>query len=240
MEQNDTKRLSRLVAILTLLQTKRLLTASELANKFKVSNRTIYRDIKALEQAGVPVFSEEGKGYSLTDGYRIPPIMFTENEANALITVEKLVLKNKDISLTNHYLEAVNKIKAVLNSNSKDKITLLSKRIIVRPQIEIKKRSDNLSIIQNALTEYRVLKLIYKSVNTNIITEREVEPFAIYNNSQENWNLIAYCRLRKDFRQFRLDGIQKIQISDAQFEPHKITLEEYIQIQKEKYFKPLT
>src|SRR6187402_3559676 len=96
MSDNDTKRLSRLTAILMLLQTKRLSTASELASRFMVSNRTIYRDIKALEQAGVPILTEEGKGYLLMEGYRIPPVMFTESEANALITAEQLILKNKD------------------------------------------------------------------------------------------------------------------------------------------------
>ncbi|MEO7046774.1 MAG: HTH domain-containing protein, partial [Ferruginibacter sp.] len=98
MNDNDTKRLSRLTAILTQLQTKRLLTTSELAKKFSVSSRTIYRDIKALERAGVPILTEEGKGYSLMEGYRIPPIMFTESEANALITAEQLIRKNKDAS----------------------------------------------------------------------------------------------------------------------------------------------
>ncbi|WP_255577376.1 YafY family protein [Elizabethkingia sp. JS20170427COW] len=92
MQDNDLKRLSRLTAILTKLQTKRLLTASFLAEKFNVSTRTIYRDIKALEDAGVAIITEEGKGYSLMEGYKIPPIMFTENQANALILAEQLVL----------------------------------------------------------------------------------------------------------------------------------------------------
>ena len=78
-DNKDTKRLSRLTAILTILQTQRLLTASALANKFLVSNRTIYRDIKALEQAGVPILTEEGEGYSLMEGYKIPPVK-TENK----------------------------------------------------------------------------------------------------------------------------------------------------------------
>ena len=85
MNDNDIKRLSRLTAILTQLQTKRILTSTTLAEKFGVSIRTIYRDIKALEQAGIPILTEDGKGYSLMEGYRIPPVMFTENEANAII-----------------------------------------------------------------------------------------------------------------------------------------------------------
>ena len=93
MSDNDTKRLSRLTAILTQLQTKRLLTATSLSEKFKVSIRTIYRDIRALEQAGVPIITEDGKGYSLMEGYKIPPVMFSEEQANALILAEQLVLK---------------------------------------------------------------------------------------------------------------------------------------------------
>ena len=91
MNDNDTKRLSRLTAILTQLQTKRLLTSTILAEKFNVSVRTIYRDIRALEQAGVPILTDEGKGYYLMEGYKIPPVMFTEKQANALILAEQLI-----------------------------------------------------------------------------------------------------------------------------------------------------
>jgi predicted DNA-binding transcriptional regulator YafY len=240
MNDNDTKRLSRLTAILTMLQTKRLLTALELSRKFTVSTRTIYRDIRALEQAGVPILTEEGKGYSLMDGYRIPPIMFTESEANALITVEKLVLKNKDTSLIHEYKEAINKIKAVLKSTSKDKTELLSKRIIVRPQVKYTDTSNTLTKIQTAITEFSIVELVYQSATANETTKRDIEPFALYNNTQESWNLIAFCRLRKDFRLFRLDKIQKFTITEKKFTPHKMTLEEYIEIQRKKYFKPLT
>lgn len=124
MHDNDLKRVSRLTAILTILQTKRLFTAAELADKFSVSIRTIYRDIRALEQAGIPVLTEDGKGYSLMDGYRIPPIMFSESEANALVTAEKLVFKNGDSSLIREYTEAINKIKAVLRYSTKEKTDL--------------------------------------------------------------------------------------------------------------------
>lgn len=105
MNDNDTTRLSRLTAILTQLQTKRLLTATILAEKFNVSIRTIYRDIRTLEQAGVPIITEEGKGYSLMEGYRVPPVMFTEAQANALITAEQLVLQNKDTSFIKDYTD---------------------------------------------------------------------------------------------------------------------------------------
>lgn len=240
MNDNDTKRLSRLTAILTQLQTKRLLTASELANKFSVSNRTIYRDIKALEQAGVPILTEEGKGYTLMDGYRIPPIMFTESEANALITAEQLILKNKDASFVKEYSEAVNKIKSVLRSSTKDKVNLLSNRIVFRHNADNDRTSNYLSTLQLALTSFKLAKINYHSTDTDQRTERIIEPFAIY-STQENWLLIAFCRLRNDFRAFRLDRIQHLIILNEKFEPHKITLPEYFEICKEKYFsQPLT
>lgn len=128
MNDNETKRLSRLTAILTQLQTKRLLTATQLADKFSVSIRTIYRDIRALEQAGVPIITEDGKGYTLMEGYRVPPVMFTEAQANALIIAEQLVLKNKDTSFIKDYTEAVEKIKSVLKYSIQDKANLLSER----------------------------------------------------------------------------------------------------------------
>jgi predicted DNA-binding transcriptional regulator YafY len=232
---DNRKRLSRLTAILTQLQIKRLLTATELAKKFSVSNRTIYRDIKALEEAGVPILTEDGKGYSLMEGYRIPPVMFTESEANALITAEQLIIKNKDASFVKEYSEAINKIKAVLRNTTKDKVNLLSNRIVFRQNTKNDRTSNYLSTLQLALTNYNLTKIKYHSKDTNQTTERIIEPFAIY-STQENWLLIAFCRLRNDFRAFRLDRIQSLNVLTDNFEPHKITLQEYFEICKAKYF----
>lgn len=145
MNDTETKRLSRLVAILTQLQTKRMLTAAGLASKFSVSVRTIYRDVRALEQAGIPIFTEEGKGYKLVDQYRIPPIMFTENEANALILAEQLVLRNTDSSFVKDYSAAVDKIKAVLKHSLKDKVNLLTERTRYSQNISRERSSNTLS-----------------------------------------------------------------------------------------------
>ncbi|MCP2025125.1 putative DNA-binding transcriptional regulator YafY [Flavobacterium sp. HSC-32F16] len=239
MNVNDTKRLSRLTAILTQFQTKRLLTASELAEKFSISKRTIYRDIKALEQAGIPILTEDGKGYSLMDGYRIPPVMFSENEANALITAEQLVLRNKDASFVKDYTDAITKIKSVLRNNTKDKVNLLSNRIVFGKNADCERTSNNLSTLQLALTNFNPVKIKYYSPGNNQTTERIIEPFAIY-TSQENWLLIALCRLRNDYRAFRLDRIESLLVQNHTFEPHKISFEEYFDICRKKCSTPLT
>ncbi|MEP6712287.1 MAG: YafY family protein [Ferruginibacter sp.] len=236
MNHNDTKRLSRLTAILMQLQTKRLLTASELAKKFSVSNRTIYRDIKALEQAGIPILTEEGKGYTLMEGYRIPPVMFTESEANALITAEQLILKNKDASFVKEFTEAISKIKSVLRYNTKDKANLLSNRIVFRQNINNDRTSNHLATLQLALTNFNLIEIKYHSSDNDQTTTRVIEPFAIY-CTQENWILIAFCRLRNEFRAFRLDRIQQLNTFNEKFQPHKVSLQEYFEICKEKYFQ---
>lgn len=212
-----------------------MVTSTALAEKFNVSVRTIYRDIKALEQAGVPVVTEEGKGYSLMDGYKIPPIMFSEEEANALITVEKLVLQNKDTSLAREYTEAINKVKAVLMFSTKEKVELLSERIAVSPAFPKTDTSNSLTLIQNALTNFKVLDITYHSEHKDEKTERRIEPFALYYSLQERWILVAFCLLRKDYRMFSLDRILKIRQTELNFTPHKMTLQKFL-AEKEKNF----
>ncbi|AZI24294.1 MAG: YafY family protein [Pedobacter agri] len=224
MLDHDTKRLSRLTAIVTQFQTKRLLTAPELATKFGVSIRTIYRDIKALEKAGVPILMEDGKGYSLMEGYRIPPIMFTENQANALILAEQLVLKNKDTSFIKDYSEAIDKIKAVLKHSQKDKANLLTERTRFAENFNNERSSNNLSDLQFALTNFLLVEVEYVN-ETGKSSIRLIEPFALL--STQNWLLVAWCRLRKEFRYFRLDRIQKLQLMNEKFSPHPLTLQQF-------------
>lgn len=224
MNYTETNRLSRLTATLIQLQTKRIVTATELASKFDVSKRTIYRDIKALEQSGVPILTEEGKGYTLMDGYKVPPVMFTEKQANALILAEQLVLKNKDASFVKDYSEAIDKIKAVLRQSEKDKVNLLADRTRYDQNINRERNSTNLSDLQNALTNYNLVKIQYINKEGST-TNRLIEPFALLNS--ENWYLVAWCRLRKEFRFFRLDRIQKTEILSERFEPQNLTLQEY-------------
>ncbi len=218
-------RLSRLTAILTQLQSSRIVTAKTLAEKHDVSIRTIYRDIRTLEKSGVPIITEEGKGYSMMEGYQLPPVMFTEDEANALITAEQLILKNKDASFVQHYSEAILKIKALLKGSQKDKASLLTDRIYFTDNFLHQRTSNDLMRIQSALTNFQVLNIDYLSLN-NDFTNRDIEPFALY-STQEKWLLIAFCRLRKSFRVFRIDLIQKITNTYVQFESHNMTLEEY-------------
>ena len=223
---NNIPRLSRLSAILTFLQSKRVITATEIANKFGISKRTAYRDIKALVLSGIPIYTDEGKGYSLVEGYTLPPIMFTEQEANALITAEELISKNKDKSLIDNHSSAIAKIKSVMRFSKKEKAEILSERIAYFNNFKKEITSSNLSTIQVAITNLELVSIKYLSISKNELTKREIEPQALY-HSNENWILIAWCNLRNDYREFRLDKIETLEVLNKHFNSRDFNLIEY-------------
>jgi len=225
-------RLVRLTAILTQLQAKRIVTAKEIAERHGVSIRTVYRDIRTLEQSGVPVITEEGKGYTIMEGYTLPPVLFTEEEANALITAEHLINQNKDASLSTQYKNAVQKIKSVLRRSQKEKTELLASRIQVRNNPLNERTSNYLVGLQSAITDYQLVKIDYLSLDDRK-SQREVEPFALY-TTQDSWILVAFCRLKKDFRAFRLDRIRHLHPLNENFEPHQMTLAQYLEACRRK------
>jgi predicted DNA-binding transcriptional regulator YafY len=218
--------LSRLISILTLLKSKRLITSTELAEKYDVSVRTIYRDIRKLEEAGVPVVAIEGRGYRLMDGYSVSPVQFTEKQANALVTAQHLVNQTKDVSFAEDFNEALTKIKSVFRSSIQEKSELLSDKIFVfNPQYE-QISSNALSEIQLSIVHFNYIEINYCKVNTDEVSFRKIEPCAIY-STQNKWILIAWCHLRNDYRAFRIDRIRHFKILQEKFEDRKFNLEEY-------------
>ena len=231
---DNISRLSRLTAILLKLQTRPFVSVQSLSEEFQVSTRTIYRDLSSLEQAGVPLISEEGKGYRLMSGYSVPPVMFSEQEAHALIIAEKFIAKSKDDSLIRDFNTAIDKIKSVLRDGEKEKADILSERTIIGKNWNHYVSSSHLAEIKHCLTNYKVLQISYQKQPGEEMSIREVEPFAIYLNTSENWILIAWCRLRKDFRSFRVDKIKKKQVLEEEFSPHNLSLEEYVEMTKKR------
>src|SRR6201996_6816485 len=113
-------RIDRISAILIQLQSRRVVKAQDIADRFEISLRTVYRDIRTLEEAGIPIIGEAGVGYSLMDGYRLPPVMFTKEEATAFLTAEKFVEKLTDTSTRASHRSAMDKIRAILKTTEKD------------------------------------------------------------------------------------------------------------------------
>ncbi|GAB3641762.1 helix-turn-helix transcriptional regulator [Spirosoma arcticum] len=215
MIDHEITRLSRLVALLTLLQTKRILTASELAHRFSVSTRTIYRDIRTLERAGIPVVTQEGKGYAMLEGYRLAPVMFTREEAIALLTAEKLVARLTDTPTAQLSGAAMDKLRAVLRRADRDHLETLAPHIQVLEPTGQPSRPNAYQQLVTAITAQRVVYLNYHGADTDSPTNREVEPIGLYLGQQ--WHVVAYCRLRQAFRDFRLDRIRHLTISEEVF-----------------------
>lgn len=210
MNDHYLKKLDRVTAILTQLQSKPIVRAQDLAAKFDVSIRTIYRDVKTLENAGIPIIGEAGNGYSLMDGYKLPPIMFTKEEILSFITAEKLMQKFSHQSLGNHYQTAMEKVRSVLRHSDKNLIQNIEKQIDVfnyhtQPGGELK---NVIPTILESIADKTQLIIEYKTVHSEV-TSRTVEAVGVFFEFNY-WYIMAFCTLRKDFRQFRVDRILQI------------------------------
>ncbi len=228
-QDESPKRFDRIVSILIQLQSKKIVKAQELADRFEVSLRTIYRDIRTLESSGVPIYSEAGVGYSLVDGYRLPPVMFTKEEAGSFVAAEKLMQKFTDENLGKHFQSAMFKVKSVLRGTEKDWVESIESKIRISGRNEdLKGHSpDVLEILFDSIAQKFQIKIMYQSVESDLPSERLVEPVGLYHEHQ-NWYILAYCHWRKDYRNFRSDRVLKIDKTNFPFEIEHLELEYYL------------
>ncbi|MBC8001486.1 MAG: YafY family transcriptional regulator [Opitutaceae bacterium] len=209
------------MATILLLQSRRVITAGDIASHFEISLRTVYRDIAALSEGGVPIVAEAGVGYRLLNSYSIPPVMFTPEEASALFLGGELVEHLTDPSLQAQMRSALLKIRSVLPRSHQDRLDRLQRTtalLIARPSTPNAKRSA-LTQIQSALAQRRVLEICYQTKGEGNANRREVEPLGLVFYS-DYWHLIAYCRIRCDFRDFRTDRIIDLTVRDEVFQGH--------------------
>ncbi|MES2731977.1 MAG: YafY family protein [Bacteroidota bacterium] len=225
-------RIDRLTAILIQLQSKRVVKAQEIADRFGISLRTVYRDVRALEEGGVPLAGEAGVGYSIVEGYRLPPVMFTNDEASALLFGAKLIEKMTDQSVKKEFQSALYKIKSVLKLNEKDHLEQLNTHIEVfhRQSASKEQFPDNfLTAIQQAIVQKNVLWINYLSTYKEEVTQRDVEPMGLLYYGH-NWHMIAFCQMRQGYRDFRVDRIKQLRNTQRKFKPKPgHSLETYIQ-----------
>lgn len=221
-------RLTRITAILIQLQSKKVVTAKEIAQRFEISLRTVYRDIKTLQDAGIPIGSENGVGYFIVEGYRLPPISLTKEEANSLIVSEIFIKQQGDKSLSKNFNSLLIKIKATLKNFQKENMELLSTRTSNFYKGDIIE-SNWLSDIQNSISSKNQINITYKSLYKEELTKRYIEPQAIYFTNNV-WVVIAFCKLRGQLREFRLDRIISLNSTLLPFEKLKnFNLQEYFE-----------
>lgn len=216
-------RIDRLTAILMQLQSQRIVRGREIAERFGISLRTVYRDIRALEDAGVPIGSEVGLGYFLAEGYHLPPVMFTTREARSLLMGSKLIETFSDPSVNRNFATALDKIKAVMGEKEKDQLNTLSSYIEVWNRNSGTREgvsNDLLADIQSVLGKKLLIRIAYTSGYKNETTTRLIEPLGLcfYGAS---WHLLAYCRLRSDYRDFRVDRIRQFAQTEFRFDQQR-------------------
>ena len=225
-------RVDRLMAIALRLQSRRVVRAEDLAMHFEISVRTVYRDLAALGEAGIPIIGEAGVGYSLVKGYHLPPVMFTAEEASALSIGGKLVEHLTDASLRKQMDSALLKIRSVLPRDRQNYLDRLERSTAIvshdscaAPRLS----SEALTPIQRAIGERRVLALDYQGGNRGDLTKRQVEPLGLVYYG-DNWHLIAYCRLRQGVRDFRTDRIVRFELQNQLFSGHDdFSLKRYLE-----------
>jgi predicted DNA-binding transcriptional regulator YafY len=155
-------RVDRLLGLILFLQSRRSATAADMAAHFGLSQRTIYRDMRALGEAGVPVLAEAGVGYSLLRGYLLPPVNFSEEEACALATGAMLLERAAAPSLAGHVDTALQKIRAVLPAARRDELVRIERSMASAASPPEPADQADLALLQKALGRGRVLRFRYQ------------------------------------------------------------------------------
>lgn len=222
----------RVISTLILLQTKKILKASSISERFGISLRTVYRDISTLKNAGIPIIGDPGIGYSIMDGYRLPPIMFNEGEALALLTAEKFIGKITDKATQASYSEAMTKIKAILRSTDKQSLAVLEDSI----SFSSYKLWENKSYLQDlfrSIASKAVLRIDYQKADGST-SNRQIESIGCY-HQYNDWYLVAYCQNKEAYRTFKMNRIIHLQVLEQHFDTEHISLQAYIDQQTQAW-----
>lgn len=231
----------RITAILIHLQSKRLVTAQELSDRFEVSLRTIYRDIESLSNAGVPILGELGVGYSMMEGYRLPPVMFTQEEAIAFLMAEKIIDKYGDTENNKFFQSALFKVKSVLRNAEKKAVEDVEDRISIIKSSEKSIVVDKtFPLVLRSVIDKEILQITYTVLDAANSKTILIEPIGVFNENGI-WNTIAYSHDTGSYRHFRIDRISQIQLTAKPFSKEHFSLNEYFTSlkKKETVFKPV-
>jgi predicted DNA-binding transcriptional regulator YafY len=208
-------RIDRLFAILLLLQNRRTVRASEIAQRFEITERTVYRDMAALAQMGVPIVSLPGVGYQMMEGFFLPPLIFTSEEASALFLGASM------LAASGNFREAADKAMEKLAVALPERTRRTAQSLAEIIEFYLPKNAFHLDApylvqLREAIHHKRVLRIRYHSRTENTLTEREVDPYGL-TASQAAWYFYGYCHLRQDMRSFRLDRVESLVVLKQYF-----------------------
>lgn len=236
MAQSDKRgtRTERLFALILLLQNRPYLTSRDLAEHFSVSRRTIFRDLRALSDSGVPLTYSERGGYEILEGYQLPPLMLTAREAATLLVGTEFMKLQSDASLRADADDVSLKIRAVLTREIREYVDRLAENTVLDPYWMHAVQSDGEETgkwykLSEAVARSRKVIMQYYVESRDEITKRDVDPLGLVYYT-DHWNLIAYDHLRASIRNFRLDRIREMFVLTERFErPEDFDLQQYLE-----------
>ena len=227
------RRADRLFQVIQLLRRRHVITAAAIAGELEVSERTVYRDIADLVRSGVPIAGEAGVGYTLRKGFDLPPLMFTEEEIEALVLGTRVVSSWADENLAKAAESALARIEAALTDRLKARLT--GSRLFA-PGFHVPQTvARRLGEYRPAIDERKKIHMRYVDVK-GAETERTVRPLGLFFWGSV-WSLSAWCELREDFRDFRLDRVTESAVLDETFavEPGKELEDFFRRLEEEEH-----
>lgn len=214
---DNIKRFDRILQLYFVLQSKSVISIDELEKRFDISRRTIYRDIKALEEAGVPISSFPGTGFSIMEGFRIQPSRFTAEEILSLMIAEKIMQSHETKFVKIHFEQALVKIKSSFQVNQKKILANLGETVLINERKnQIGYIPDVINTLINSAMNRELISIEYRKSSEKEYSPRIIEPLGIFYES-EYWYLLAYCPMRADYRNFRLDRIRQVRPKGEKF-----------------------
>lgn len=220
-------RLERLLSIALILSARRRLRAQELAEEFGVTLRTVYRDVRALQQAGFPVVGTAGDGYRIPAASQLRPLAFEPGEAEVLVMASRLLEVLVDAPLKDRLRAAVSKLEAILSPAAIQRVQEQRDRVVIEPR---QRPSGPLATLLDAVNTQRVVTIAYDGLARGERTHRSIEPIGLVRYANV-WLVPAYCRLREDLRIFRVDRVVDAQLTPETFNPRPgLTLTDYIRM----------
>lgn len=217
-------RVDRLMGYLLMFQSRGLMRAQDFSAQFEVSERTVYRDIQALNEVGVPIMAMPGEGYRLMEGYYLPPITFAPAEARAIhLAMSMFSSLIREGPTQAAAATALDKIRAALPEATLKQLESLQAVIhfYAFPRHVLDFDDETFITLQEAIDQRKVVRLQYHALHNNRVTTRDIEPLKL-DWVDQAWMVSGYCRLRQAIRIFRLDRIDQLTLTHERFTPRPI------------------
>lgn len=226
-------KIERMLTIIVMLLNRKRITATELADKFEVSVRTIYRDVETINLAGIPIISHSGNtgGFSIYEDYKLNNQVLPLNNLSSLISV----LKDVNTTLDDIELDSsIEKLQNIVPKNKTEDLNLHLEQLIIdlHPYGDSPNQKEIVKTIRHAIKQTKLLTIDYRNYN-NIASKREIEPMSLVFKNY-TWYLFAYCLLKEDFRLFRVSRINDCTLENQSFERRQQSYHEVMHVSQEQ------